>query len=54
MRKFIVVALFWEIHFRTRYRPKPTIAHAPPTQMIKLTQTREITPYLWVHADEER
>jgi hypothetical protein len=21
---------------------------------IKLTETREITPYLWVHPDEER
>jgi hypothetical protein len=21
--------------------------------MIKLTETREITPYLWVHPDEE-
>jgi hypothetical protein len=22
--------------------------------MIKLTATREITPYVWVHPDEER
>lgn len=22
--------------------------------MIKLTETREITPYKWVHPDEER
>jgi len=22
--------------------------------MIKLTETREITPYVWVHPDEER
>jgi hypothetical protein len=22
--------------------------------MIKLTETRQITPYLWVHPDEER
>jgi hypothetical protein len=22
--------------------------------MIKLTETREITPYLWVHPDEDR
>ena len=28
--------------------------HAPPVHMIKLTGTREITPYLWVHPDEER
>jgi hypothetical protein len=25
----------------------------PPVH-IKLTETREITPYLWVHPDEER
>jgi hypothetical protein len=24
-----------------------------PVHMIKLTQTREITPYLWVHPDAE-
>jgi len=23
-----------------------------PVHMIKLTETREITPYLWVHQDE--
>jgi hypothetical protein len=28
--------------------------YAPPVHMIKLTETREITPYLWVHPDEER
>jgi hypothetical protein len=26
----------------------------PPVHMIKLTQEREITPYVWVHPDEER
>jgi hypothetical protein len=26
----------------------------PPVHMIKLTEAREITPYLWVHPDEER
>jgi hypothetical protein len=28
--------------------------HAPPVHMIRLTEQREITPYLWVHPDEER
>jgi putative SOS response-associated peptidase YedK len=28
--------------------------YAPPVRMIKLTETREITPYKWVHPDEER
>jgi hypothetical protein len=27
---------------------------APPVRMIKLTAAREITPYKWVHPDEER
>jgi hypothetical protein len=29
-------------------------ADTPPVHMIKLTQEREITPYVWVHLDEER
>ena len=28
--------------------------YAPPVHMIKLTEKREITPYRWVHPDEER
>jgi hypothetical protein len=28
--------------------------HAPPVHMIKLTETREIVPYVWVHPEEER
>ena len=28
--------------------------YAPPVHMIKLTETREITPYVWVHLDDER
>ena len=28
--------------------------YAPPVHMIKLTETREITPYFWVHPHEER
>ncbi len=28
--------------------------YAPPVQMIELTGTREITPYVWVHPDEDR
>jgi hypothetical protein len=33
----------------------PIVSHgsAPPVHMIKLTATREITPYRWVHPDEE-
>ena len=28
--------------------------YAPPVHMIKLTMEREMTPYVWVHPDEER
>jgi hypothetical protein len=28
--------------------------YAPPVYMIKLTETRQITPYVRVHPDEER
>jgi hypothetical protein len=28
--------------------------YAPPVHMIKLTQEREITPYPWVHPDDDR
>jgi hypothetical protein len=28
--------------------------YAPPVHMIKLTAMREITPYKWVHPEEER
>jgi hypothetical protein len=27
--------------------------YAPPVHMIKLTQEREITPYAWVHPDDD-
>jgi hypothetical protein len=27
---------------------------APPVHMIELTATQEITPYKWVHPEEER
>jgi hypothetical protein len=30
------------------------VRHAPPVRMIKPTETRQITPYRWVHPDEER
>lgn len=30
------------------------LRYAPPVHMIKLTERREITPYKWVHPDEER
>jgi hypothetical protein len=32
----------------------PNAAMLAVAHMIKLTETREITPYVWVHLDEER
>jgi len=28
--------------------------YAPPVHMIRLTEEREITPYVWMHPEEER
>ena len=28
--------------------------YPPPVHMIRLTETREIAPYLWVHPDDDR
>jgi len=32
----------------------PVLQEGAARHMIKLTETRQITPYLWVHPDEER
>jgi hypothetical protein len=39
---------------KTRASLPLSARHAPPVHMIKLTATQEITPYKWVHPDEER
>jgi hypothetical protein len=28
--------------------------YAPPVHKIRLMETQEVTPYVWVHPDEER
>jgi hypothetical protein len=28
--------------------------HTPPVRMIKLAERQEITPYKWVHPDDDR
>ena len=40
--------------FLSECRSGRTPRYSPPVHMIKLTQEREITPYVWVHPDEER
>jgi hypothetical protein len=44
----------WKLEAALKCRSCKKGCYAPPVHMIKLTETREITPYAWVHPDEER
>ena len=44
----------WKLEASLKCRSCRKGPYAPPVHMIKLTETREITPYLWVHPDDER
>jgi hypothetical protein len=44
----------WKLEAALKCRSCKKGRHAPPVHMIKLTERREITPYVWVHPDEER
>jgi hypothetical protein len=44
----------WKLEGSFRCRSCGTRRYRPPVHMLKLTETREITPYKWVHPDEER
>src|SRR5258706_1612476 len=39
----------WKLEAALKCRSCKKGRYAPPVHMIKLTETREITPYLWVH-----
>jgi len=43
----------WKLEASLKCRACSTGHHTPTVHMIKLTGRREITPYLWVHPDEE-
>jgi hypothetical protein len=43
----------WKLEAALKCRSCRKGRYAPPVHMIKLTETREITPYKWVHPDEE-
>src|SRR5450631_3110292 len=43
----------WKLEASLKCRSCRKGRNAPPVHMIKLTDTREITPYKWVHPDEE-
>jgi hypothetical protein len=44
----------WKLEAALKCRSCRTPRYSPPVNMIRLTETREITPYVWVHPDEER
>jgi len=44
----------WKLEAALKCRSCRKGRYAPPVHMIKLTEALEITPYLWVHPDEER
>jgi len=44
----------WKLEASLKCRSCRKGRHAPPVRMIKLTEQRQITPYKWVHPDEER
>jgi hypothetical protein len=43
----------WKLEAALRCRSCGARRYRPPVHMIKLTQQREITPYLWVHPDDD-
>src|ERR1700716_3757203 len=44
----------WKLEGSFRCRSCGTRRYKPPVHMIKLTEAREITPYVWVHPDDDR
>jgi hypothetical protein len=44
----------WKLEGSLRWRSCGTKRYKPPVHIIKLTEGREITRYLWVHPDEDR
>lgn len=43
----------WKLEASLKCRSCRKGRYAPPVHMIKLTERREITPYKWVHPEEE-
>ena len=44
----------WKIEAALKCRSRRTPRYSPPVRMIKLTQQPELSPYVWVHPEEER
>jgi hypothetical protein len=47
-------ASIWKLEASLKCRSCRNGRTAPPVRMLKLTKSRAITPYKWVHPDEER
>jgi hypothetical protein len=43
----------WKLEAALKCRSCKKGRYAPPVHMIKLTQEREITPYVWTHPDDD-
>jgi len=41
----------WQYPTSLKFRSCRKGRYAPPVHMLKLTETREITPYKWVHPE---
>jgi hypothetical protein len=44
----------WKLEPALKCRSCRTPRYSPPVRIIKLTGQRELSPYVWVHPDEER
>jgi hypothetical protein len=44
----------WKLEAALKCRSCRTPRYSPPVHMIKLTKEREITPYVWVHPEDDR
>ena len=44
----------WKLEAALKCRSCRNGRYAPPVHMIKLTERQEITPYQWVHPNEDR
>jgi hypothetical protein len=43
----------WKLEAALKCRTCRTPRYSSPARMIKLTEERELSPYVWVHSDEE-
>jgi hypothetical protein len=43
----------WKLEAALKCRSCKKGRYAPPVHMIKLTRKREITPYVWVHPNDD-